>query len=110
MISFRPDSFANVEHKWIPEIKRFERRAKIVLVGLKSDLRFPKNQNKIDFDQKYVDPDEGKKLAKKIGAKIYLECSAKTQVGLHEVFDAAIKAVLMPHIAKNRRKLKCTLM
>ena len=97
----RPDSFANVEHKWMPELRRFEKRAKIILVGLKSDLRSSKQKS----GSVIVTTEEALKLAKKSGAKRYLECSAKTQQGLHDVFDEAIRAVLIPSSSKSRKTL-----
>ncbi len=39
---------------------------------------------------------KGRELAKKIGAKKYLECSALTQEGLSRVFEEAVKAILFP--------------
>ena len=40
--------------------------------------------------------DQGSKLAREIGAIKYMECSAATQVGVKEIFDYAIRAVLDP--------------
>ena len=42
LVSFALDnkeSFENVRRKWVPEIKSQCKRAKLILVGLKSDLR-----------------------------------------------------------------------
>jgi GTPase SAR1 family protein len=51
--------------------------------------------------------EQGVKLAKKIKAYAYVECSALTQKGLHQVFEEAIRAVLVPKISKQN---KCTIL
>jgi translation elongation factor EF-4 len=43
------------------------------------------------------------KLSKKIKAYTYVECSALTQKGLHQVFEEAIRAVLAPKITKEKK-------
>lgn len=48
-------------------------------------------------------------MQKEIGAVKYLECSALTQKGLKNVFDEAIRAVLVPPPVKKNRK-KCLVM
>lgn len=56
------------------------------LSGTKSDLRVPKSN-------KFVTTSEGKKLKKKIGAYAFVECSAKQNENLHDVFVEAVHAV-----------------
>ena len=43
-------------------------------------------------------------MAKEIGAHTYMECSALTQKGLKQVFDQAIKAVIVTDKPGQRRK------
>ena len=38
--------------------------------------------------------DEGERMAEKIGARGYYECSAKTKEGVREIFEAATRAAL----------------
>jgi hypothetical protein len=53
---------------------------------------------------------QGLSMAKEIGATKYQECShKKTQKGLKNVFDEAIKAVLCPK-PKPKSKHKCSLL
>jgi Ras-related C3 botulinum toxin substrate 1 len=77
-------SFANIESKWIPELKMHCPRAAIVLVGTKSDLDGGDT----------ITEQEGKKLKSKIKANHFLQCSAKTRAGLDEVFVEAVRAVM----------------
>lgn len=51
---------------------------------------------------------EGQALASKIGAISFIECSAKTQENVKQVFDTAIKAVLFKK--KPQKKSKCVLL
>ena len=43
-------------------------------------------------NEEVVTLQEGKQMAKEIGAYSYKECSAKTSYGVQEVFEDAIKA------------------
>ncbi|KAF8391289.1 hypothetical protein HHK36_023591 [Tetracentron sinense] len=47
---------------------------------------------------------KGEELKKKIGAAVYIECSAKTQQNVKTVFDTAIKVVLRPPKPKKMRQ------
>ena len=87
-----------MEHKWSPELQSHCRRGKILLVGLKKDLRQKKN---------CIDAKEAKQVAKRIKADGYVECSAMTQDGLYEVFDLAIRMIFVR--AKHRKERKSLL-
>lgn len=67
-----------------------------ILVGLKADLRNDAEAIKelAKKNQEPITVAQGEKLAARIQADCYMECSAKTQVGLKEVFDRAIKIAL----------------
>lgn len=78
-----PESFVNVREKWVPELRNHgPERVPVILVGLQSDQR-----NSVDIKCKLskkgkrpVKQEEAELLAKKIGAKKYVECSSLTQV------------------------------
>ena len=101
LVSFsvvNPSSFENVKSKWVPELREHAANVPIILVGTKLDLREDPEMLK-KLQAKGLNPitkEQGEALAKEIGAVCYAECSARTQKGLKEVFDEAIKAVLFP--------------
>jgi len=104
-----PSSFENVKSKWWPEIQHHCPGTPIILVGTKSDLR--NDQEHIARlkakGTEMVSQEEGEKRAKEIDARKYMECSALTQDGLKNVFDAAIRAAKEPKTKK--KKKGCTL-
>ncbi|CAG0920166.1 unnamed protein product [Notodromas monacha] len=106
-----PSSFDNVTSKWCPEIKHHCPDAPIILIGTKMDLREDKETLAILGEQglQPVKREQGLKLASKIRAIKYLECSALTQKGLKQVFEEAVRAVLRPEPIR-RRERKCTLL
>ncbi|ODN00866.1 Ras-like GTP-binding protein RhoL [Orchesella cincta] len=83
-----PASYANVELKWIPELRHHCPRAAIILVGTKSDLRKEKSPNIC------ISEAEARKMKSKIRANTFVECSAKTQENLEKVFTEAVRAVM----------------
>eukprot|EP01126_Amoeba_proteus_P040904 TRINITY_DN4388_c0_g1_i3.p1 TRINITY_DN4388_c0_g1~~TRINITY_DN4388_c0_g1_i3.p1 ORF type:complete len:214 (-),score=32.52 TRINITY_DN4388_c0_g1_i3:51-692(-) len=89
-------SFKNVKTKWWPEVTH-HCPTDNVLVGTKVDLR--DNPEFLEsLKEKGLSPislQQGEQLAAEIKAVKYLECSALTQKGLKEVFDFAIKNVLV---------------
>lgn len=105
-----PDSLDNVLEKWISEVLHFCQRVPIILVGCKADLR--NNPNTIEQlrqqQQQPVSTAEGQAVAQKIGAQ-YLECSARTNEGVREVFEAATRASLKTKEVKEKKK-KCVVL
>lgn len=62
-----------------------------MLLGLKSDLRSKRNCIELLKTQGLtpVTPDQGRVVAKKMGA-MYMECSSKEQDGVEDIFDMAV--------------------
>ena len=92
LISFNvtgPDSFSNVEYKWISEVKDYCPGVPFLIVGTqidqREDLTVVKNLKSIW--QQPVTWEQGKQLADKLGAVTYMECSALTGEGVKNVFD-----------------------
>jgi len=98
-----PDSLENVQEKWIAEVMHFCARLPIILVACKKDLRRdPKTLDDLRrTSQRPVAPEEGQAVAQKIGARHYLECSARTGEGVREVFQYATRAAL---VSQGKRK------
>ncbi|XP_054708160.1 ras-like GTP-binding protein RHO [Uloborus diversus] len=85
------DSLSNISKKWILEVEKYCPGVPVILVGNKKDLR---DFGEADNRPNLVNPEEGMLLAEKIGAHSYLECSAKTFDGVHQVFDTAARLTL----------------
>jgi len=99
----QPDSLENISEKWHPEVTHFCPNVPKVLVGLKLDLRdVPSVIEELKkVNQSPVTTDEGMNMKQKIHATAYVECSAKTRVGVQEVFETATKAAL-----ENKKKTR----
>lgn len=103
-----PVSFQNIASKWIPQIRSGNRTSPIILVGTQSDLC----QN-VDIlirlaqhGTKPVVHSRARRLARRIRAGDYLECSALTQHNLKDVFDSAVFAAIKhKHVGKSCKKL-----
>ncbi|KAJ3568091.1 hypothetical protein NPX13_g6542 [Xylaria arbuscula] len=106
-----PDSLDNVQEKWISEVLHFCQGLPIILVGCKKDLRYDAKtiEELRKTSQKPVSPEEGEDIRKKIGAYKYLECSAKTNEGVREVFEHATRAALLSR-SRPKKHSKCLIL
>ncbi|KIL54116.1 hypothetical protein M378DRAFT_174438 [Amanita muscaria Koide BX008] len=99
LISFAiddPKSLENVLNKWISEVKHYCPNVPIILVGCKKDLRDDHSTiEKLKASGQHpTTPEAGMVVAQTIGAKHYIECSAKTGEGVRDVFQLATEAAL----------------
>ena len=99
-------SYENVREKWIPEIHHHIPNAPFLLVGTKIDLR--NDEQTLETVGNPLDASAGETLAKQLGAKMYVECSALTQDGLKTVFDQAIRSAL--NQTSGKRKKNCQIL
>lgn len=76
----------------------------IIIVGTKKDLLNDETtiENLKKKNQAPITSEQGYKMRQQIGAYAFVECSAKTQTGLNEVFITAVEAVIDP---RNRKSL-----
>lgn len=108
-----PTSLGNVESKWIEEILEYCPGVKIVLVALKCDLRDDRAvQDRLArYSQSPVQYEEGLAVARRIRASRYLECSAKHNRGVTEVFlEAARVSINAKRVAGGESQRRCIVM
>jgi Rho family protein len=86
----------------------------LILVCTKTDLRNDATTQSLMAAQGVgpIAPAEGEKVAREIGARRYLECSAKQGTGVREVFDAAVreslkKSTVIRAIKKSKKCVIC---
>ncbi|KAK9447263.1 small GTPase superfamily [Limtongia smithiae] len=92
LIAFSIDSKVTLENAldvWWPEATHYcPSGTPMVLVGLKSDLR--------GVSPNVVSQSDATGTAGRMGGVPYVECSAKEQIGIDEVFQAAVTACAPP--------------
>ncbi|CAD0096902.1 unnamed protein product [Aureobasidium vineae] len=103
-----PDSLDNVQEK----VLHFCQGLPIILVGCKKDLRH--DQKTIEelhkTSQTPVTEEQARQVKDKIGAKEYIECSAKTNEGVREVFEHATRAALTSRKERSSSRKKCLIL
>ncbi|XP_040283314.1 rho-related GTP-binding protein RhoB-like [Bufo bufo] len=104
-----PDSLENIPEKWVPEVKHFCPNVPIILVANKKDLRNDEHiRNELArMKQEPVRTEDGRAMAVRISAYEYLECSAKTNDGVREVFKTATRAALQKRHRPSGECMSC---
>lgn len=102
------NSYNNIKAKWFEEKKHHAPDVPFVLIGTKSDVRTGSGSSSSSFVTKSM----GEQMCKELGGMMYMECSAKTQQGLKQVFDEVIQIVLYNRNGKTvkKKKPKCVIM
>jgi len=96
------DSFDNLKHKWLPELKHNSPGIPYILVGTKNDLRDDANPN-------HIPQKEGVKKASELKAQTYVECTSRDPATVGNVVMEAIKIMLeadKQRKAKNEKQYK----
>ncbi|KAM3728677.1 Rho-related GTP-binding protein RhoA-B [Dirofilaria immitis] len=89
-------SFWNAHHRWYDEIQYgfCPKNIPFILAATKTDLRNDQDTiNRLKAENTItVSAEEGKKLAERIGAYAYTECTCKNRESIFEVFRIALKS------------------
>jgi Ras family protein A len=109
----RLNPLENVEQKWLPEILHFCSNPSVpyLLVGCKKDLRLDQGleESLKRRGEGFVTMENAERVASKIGAATYLECSAITGEGVMQVFERAAR--LCRYLPKRRTDyMKCLIL
>jgi small GTP-binding protein len=96
------DSFDNLKHKWITELKQNAGETPFILVGTKTDLREQYEKNN-DSGVEIISAKKGQKRAKELKAHTYVECTSKDPASVNNVFVEAIRVILE---RERKRKIK----
>eukprot|EP00127_Corallochytrium_limacisporum_P006515 Clim_evm46s229 gene=Clim_evmTU46s229 len=99
-----PTSFHNIQYKWVPYVREMLANGAFVIVGTQIDRRLSEEhlaKLRRETGEEPIYPEQGRALAKKVGALAYMECSALTRDGLKDVFDTAIATCIdLPKVKK----------
>lgn len=104
-----PKSLQDVEDDWVPDLKKHCPGVPYILVGLRSGLRDEFHQHEEEYKAKGWEPiqrEKGEEMKEKIGAQCYIECDAKKNINVKEVFESAVRAALHKPSDEGKKKKK----
>lgn len=108
-----PASFENIKSKWYTEISKHAPGTPFILVGTKLDTRGDEEviNHLVAKRQAPVTKSKGVDLCTELKGFKYIECSSLTQEGLKQVFDEAIRCVLIKrHTSTLKKKKACIIL
>ncbi|KAF1377507.1 hypothetical protein PFLUV_G00201510 [Perca fluviatilis] len=109
-----PTSYENVMIKWHPEVKHFCRDTPVILIGCKTDLRKDKEcARKLKaMNQAPITYTQGEETRQQMNAELYLECSAKYQENVEDIFrETTVRTLAFNRKKRNyKRKKKCVVL
>ncbi|NXG14763.1 RHOF protein, partial [Grallaria varia] len=90
------NSFENILTKWYPEVNHFCKGVPVLLVGCKTDLRQDEGMlRKLrDGRMEPVSRQQGETMARQVRAVSYMECSARYQENVGNIFVTASNAAM----------------
>ncbi|NXH41822.1 RHOF protein, partial [Dicaeum eximium] len=99
------NSFDNILTKWYPEVNHFCKGVPVLLVGCKTDLRQDQEmlQKLKDGRMQPVSRQQGEAMARQVRAVSYMECSARYQDNVGNIFVTTCSAAIS---ATRRRQRK----
>ena len=106
-----PKSFLNVKDKWIPEVRHYTYNVPVILVGMKNDLYNDekKIQKLSEMNELPISYEMGVDMAKQVGAICYIDCSAKTQSNLKDLFKLVVIACCLDEEKIKKNEKNCSI-
>uniref|UniRef100_A0A3B4WKY5 Rho-related GTP-binding protein RhoH n=1 Tax=Seriola lalandi dorsalis TaxID=1841481 RepID=A0A3B4WKY5_SERLL len=95
-----PNSLANVQHKWIAEVRENLPRVPVLVVATQTDQR-EMGSHRVNC----ISAAEGRRVAHDIRAKGYLECSSLSNRGVQQVFEYAVRTAVNQARKHARRRM-----
>ncbi|KAG7223998.1 hypothetical protein INR49_015255, partial [Caranx melampygus] len=95
-LSYQEANLVLVCFDWFPEVKHFCREVPVILIGCKTDLRKDKEcSRKLKaLNLAPITYIQGEETRQQMNAELYLECSAKYQENVEDIFREATKKAL----------------
>ncbi|KAF1403428.1 Rho-related GTP-binding protein RhoF, partial [Spheniscus magellanicus] len=104
-----PNSYNNILTKWYLEVTHFCKGVPVLLVGCKTDLRRDREvlRKRQEGRLEPVSYQQAKAMARQVHTVSYLECSARYQENVGDIFAEACSAALSAaHRSQRRRRPK----
>lgn len=95
-----PNSLANIQNKWIAEVRQNLPKVPVLVVATQTDLR-----EMGPHRGSCITAAEGKSVAHDIHAKGYLECSSLSNRGVQQVFEYAVRTAVNQAKKQARRRM-----